>query len=55
MISPFVTDEDAEAKLITSAESLFSANSKESLVLVEFSKKRFAIVISLNDGTFLMG
>ncbi len=53
--SPFFTLLEAAEKLTTSAESLFSANSKERRVLVEFSKKRLAIVISLNVGTFLMG
>ena len=54
-VSPFFTDEDALEKLITSADNLFSANSKDNFVLVEFSKNKFAIVISLNEGTFLMG
>ena len=47
-------EEDA-LKFTISAESLFSANSNESLVLVEFSKNKLAMVISLNDGTFLIG
>ena len=47
-------DELAE-KLIISADNLFSANSKDILVLVEFSKNKFAIVISLKDGTFFIG
>ena len=46
---------DADEKLITSADNLFSASSNDNLVLVEFSKNRFAIVISLNEGTFLIG
>jgi hypothetical protein len=54
-VSPFLTEEDAEVKLITSAESLFSANSNDNLVRVESSKNRFAIVISLKEGTFLIG
>ena len=37
-VSPFLTDEAPDEKLITSAESRFSASSKESFVLVEFSK-----------------
>ena len=54
-VSPFFTEDEEDEKLITSAESLFSANSKESLVLVEFSKNRLAMVISLKEGTFLIG
>ena len=42
-------------KLITSADNRFCANSNDSFVRVEFSKNRLAIVISLRDGTFLMG
>ena len=38
-----------------SAESLFSASSKDSFVLVLFSKNKFAIVISLKLGTFFIG
>lgn len=48
------TDCDDE-KFNTSADNLFSANSNDNFVLVEFSKKRLAIVISLKDGTFLIG
>jgi hypothetical protein len=54
-VSPFFPDEDALEKLITSADNLFSANSKDNLVLVEFSKNKFAIVISLKEGTFFIG
>lgn len=54
-VSPFLTDDCAAEKLITSADNLFWANSKESLVLVLFSKNILAIVISRNEGTFLMG
>ena len=53
-VSPFLTDEDAEEKLMTSADSLFSANSKDNLVRVEFSKNKLAIVTSLKEGTFLI-
>ena len=53
-VSPFFNeDEDAE-KLTTSADKRFSANSKDNRVLVLFSKKRLAIVISLKEGTFLI-
>ena len=54
-VSPFFTELLEALKLITSAESLFSASSNDSLVLVEFSKNKFAIVISLSEGTFLIG
>ena len=54
-VSPFLTDDCAAEKLITSAESLFCANSNDNLVRVEFSKKILAIVMSRNDGTFLIG
>ena len=53
--SPFFTDDCEVEKFNTSADNLFSANSNDNFVLVEFSKKRFAIVISLRDGTFLIG
>jgi len=42
-------------KFTTSAESRFSANSKESRVRVEFSKNILAMVTSRKEGTFLMG
>src|SRR5690606_2759336 len=54
-VSPFFTEDCDAEKLMTSAESLFSANSNESLVLVEFSKNKLAMVISLSEGTFFMG
>ena len=54
-LSPFITELSDEEKFIISAESLFSASSKDNFVLVLFSKKIFAIVKCLNDGTFLMG
>ena len=54
-VSPLLTDEDDAEKFITSAESLLSASSKESLVRVEFSKNKFAMVMSLSDGTFFIG
>ena len=53
--SPFLTDDDPAEKLITSAESRFSASSKDSFVRVEFSKNMFAMVTSRSEGTFLMG
>ena len=49
-----IAREEAE-KFTTSADNLFSASSNESLVRVEFSKKILAIVMSLREGTFLMG
>ena len=54
-VSPFLTDDDAAEKLSVSAERRFSANSKDNLVRVEFSKNKFAIVISRKDGTFRIG
>ncbi|MNN30909.1 hypothetical protein D3C81_1445730 [compost metagenome] len=54
-VSPLLTDEDEAAKLTISADSLFSASSKESRVRVEFSKNTLAMVISRKEGTFLIG
>src|SRR5690554_2779386 len=54
-VSPLETEELEEAKLITSAESRFSASSNESFVRVLFSKNKLAIVISRREGTFLIG
>jgi hypothetical protein len=54
-VSPFFTEDWAAEKFITSADSLFSASSKLSFVLVLFSKNKLAIVISLKEGTFLIG
>ena len=53
--SPLLTLDALAEKLVTSAESLFSASSKEIRVLVEFSKKRFTIFLPVSEGTFLMG
>ena len=47
-VSPFFTEDEEDEKLITSAESLFSANSKESLVLVEFSKEILPLLMSFS-------
>ena len=54
-VSPFFTDDAPDEKFITSADNLFSAISKDNFVLVEFSKNKLAIVISLSDGTFFIG
>jgi hypothetical protein len=54
-VSPFFTEEEEAEKFTVSAESLFSANSKEILVRVEFSKNKFATVTSRREGTFLIG
>src|SRR5690554_1376407 len=54
-VSPFFTEDCAAEKLIVSADNLFSASSNDSLVLVLFSKKMLAMVISLSEGTFLIG
>src|SRR5690554_7030874 len=54
-VSPLLTEEAAAEKFTTSAESRFSAKSKESFVRVEFSKNKLAMVISLSEGTFFIG
>jgi hypothetical protein len=54
-VSPFFTDDPEDEKFTTSAERRFSANSNESLVRVEFSKNKLAMVISRSDGTFFIG
>src|SRR5690606_20122687 len=54
-VSPFLTLDPPDEKLRTSAESRFSASSKEIRVRVEFSKNKLAIVMSRNVGTFLIG
>src|SRR6185437_6810136 len=54
-VSPLLTDEEELLKLIISAESLFSASSKDKRVRVEFSKKALAMVRSRRDGTFFIG
>ena len=43
-VSPFAREEDSLLKFKTSAPSRLAATSKENLVRVEFSKKRFAII-----------
>ena len=52
--SPLETDEPFAAKLITSAESLLAASSKEIRVLVESSKKRFTTVFPRRVGNFFI-
>jgi hypothetical protein len=54
-VSPFLTELPEAEKLMVSAESLFSANSKDKRVRVEFSKNTLAMVTSRKEGTFLMG
>ena len=54
-VSPFLTEDAPLAKFKISADNRFSAISNDSFVLVEFSKNKFAIVTSLNDGTFFIG
>ena len=54
-VSPFFTLDDELEKLIVSAPNLFSANSNETRVLVEFSKNKLAIVMSLSAGVFFTG
>ena len=50
-----LSHEEAAEKFTISADNLFSASSKDNLVRVEFSKNKLATVISLSEGTFLMG
>ncbi len=53
-VSPFTTDEPAAAMFTVSAERRFSANSKETRVRVDASKKRLTMVLPRRTGTFLM-
>src|SRR5690625_1849124 len=53
--SPFETDDPDDEKLTTSAESRFSASSKEIRVRVDASKKRLHTVSPRSVGTRLMG
>src|SRR5690625_613132 len=54
-VSPLFTDEEDAEKFIVSAESRFSANSKDKRVRVLSSKNKLAMVISLRLGTFFIG
>ena len=54
-VSPLATEELFAEKFRTSALSRFSASSNDNRVRVEFSKNRFAMVKSRNEGTFLIG
>src|SRR5450432_636472 len=54
-LSPFATLEPLAEKLITSADSLLAAASKEILVRVESSKKRLTTVLPRRVGSFLIG
>src|SRR5690625_7288011 len=53
-VSPLFTDDEDAERFIVSAESRFSANSKDKRVRVLSSKNRLAIVMSLRLGTFLI-
>ena len=53
-VSPFEIEDSVFVKFIMSALNLFSANSKDNFVLVEFSKNKFAIVTPLRVGTFFI-
>ncbi|CAB4678338.1 unannotated protein [freshwater metagenome] len=53
--SPLLTLEPFAEKFITSADKRFAADSKEILVLVESSKKRFTTVRPRNVGSFFTG
>ena len=52
--SPLTTDDVEPPMLKLSAESLFSASSKELLVRVEGSKNKLTMVRPRNAGTFLI-
>ena len=52
-VSPFFSEDPPLEKFKISADNLFSAISNDNFVLVEFSKNKLAIVISLRDGTFI--
>jgi hypothetical protein len=54
-VSPFETLEPVDATLTVSADSRFSANSKEMRVRVDASKNRLTIVCPRSAGTFLIG
>jgi hypothetical protein len=54
-VSPFLTELLEAEKFTTSAESRFSANSNESRVRVEFSKKILAMVTSRKRRYFFDG
>ena len=53
-VSPFDTDDRLAPMLTVSADSLFSANSKETRVRVDGSKKRLTIVLPRSTGTLRM-
>ncbi len=53
-VSPFVTDEPLDEMLTVSALRRFSANSNDTRVRVEGSKKRLTIVLPRSTGTFLI-
>ena len=53
-VSPLLTEVPALATLTVSAQSRFSANSKEIRVRVEASKKRLTMVLPRSAGTFLI-
>src|SRR2546425_589084 len=54
-VSPFCTALPDAATFTVSAESRFSANSKEMRVRVDASKNRLTMVLPRSAGTFLMG
>ena len=54
-VSPLLALDPAADQFTTSAESIFSASSKETRVRVEFSKNRFTANFPRRAGTFLMG
>ena len=54
-VSPLLALEPEDDQLITSADRIFPASSKEDLVLVEFSKKQFIITFPRSAGAFFIG
>ncbi len=53
-VSPFDTEEPSAETFTVSAERRFWANSKETRVRVEASKKRLTMVLPRSTGTFLI-
>ncbi len=53
-VSPLLTEEPVAEMLTVSALRRFSANSNETLVLVDASKNRLTIVLPRRTGTFLI-
>ncbi len=55
-VSPLLTEDCPDEKLITSAESRFLSQFKRKVLYgLNFQKTKLAIVISLREGTFFIG